>query len=119
MSKKLVENNTEIAESIVDVKCGQPIKKVKKTKTSIDSSKKNVKPKPKSPKQNKEYLEINQPKEEPTTPLNDDILLEIYVNSMDEPEKTGMEIAKKMLGSSFSLIESNGFQNYKKSLKSS
>ena len=49
---------------------------------------------------------------------NDKSLTEKYLDSLSEKEKKAYEIARSLLGSSFSLEKSIGFIKWKKSLNS-
>jgi len=40
-----------------------------------------------------------------------------YINSLNEKERKAYEIAKSHLGTTFNIIRSNGFIDWKKSLK--
>lgn len=50
--------------------------------------------------------------EEKTPPI--DVLLQMYLECLNEKEKMAYNIAKSHLGSSFSLEKSNGFIEWKK-----
>ena len=43
-------------------------------------------------------------------------LEQLYVNSLDEKERKAYEIAKSHLGTTFNIIRSNGFIEWKKTL---